>query len=130
MSNNDELIDKEQPDKGMVIISDDVIATIASLAIAETEGVDGIPNNLGGGIVEFLGKKVPGKCVKVDMEEEGAVIDLFVVVNYGVNIQQISKKLQEKVKTQLQTMAGVVVHKVNVHIQGVNMEQGKTTENK
>lgn len=128
MSYNDNLMDKEQQDNGSIIISDDVISTIASLAISETEGVEGIPGNLSGGIVELLGKKSPGKSVKVDMGEEGTIIDVYIVISYGVNIQQVSKQLQEKIKTQLETMAGVTVLKVNVHIQGVNMEQEKTQE--
>ena len=59
----------EYIENGSIQISNEVIATIAGTAAMEVEGVVGMSSNLAGGISELLGKKNPGKGVKVDIRE-------------------------------------------------------------
>ena len=86
-------------EKGNVKISVDVVATIAGIAANEIEGVAGMCGSLAGGIAEFLGsKKSATKGVKVEIQEEVAVIDLYVIVDYGIRIPELAWEIQENVK--------------------------------
>lgn len=65
-------------------------------------------------------KKNPSKGVKVDMNEKSVTIDLYIVVDYGVRIPELSWEIQESVKNNVETMTGLDVLKVNIHIEGVS----------
>jgi uncharacterized alkaline shock family protein YloU len=111
---------KEEIDMGIVKISDEVVGVIAGLATTEIKGVVGMSANLVGGITQILtGKKNLSKGVKVLVGESSATIDLFVVVEYGVKIPEVSKLVQENVKKTVETMTGLVVSAVNIHVQNV-----------
>jgi uncharacterized alkaline shock family protein YloU len=111
---------KEETDMGIVKISDEVVGVIAGLATTEIKGVVGMSANLVGGITQILtGKKNLSKGVKVNVGESSATIDLFVVVEYGVKIPEVSKLIQENVKKTVETMTGLVVSAVNIHVQNV-----------
>lgn len=112
--------DEEEP-IGNIKISVDVVSTIAGIAANEVEGVAGMYGTFAGGIAEMLGaKKNPSKGVKVDMGEGTATIDLYIVVDYGVRIPELSWEIQESVKNNVETMTGLEVLKVNIHIEGVS----------
>lgn len=106
---------------GNVRISVEVVSTIAGIATAELEGVAGMYSSFAGGIAEKLGaKKSPSKGVKVDMTEDTVSIDLYIVVDYGVRIPELAWEIQENVKNNVETMTGLEVEKVNIHIEGVS----------
>lgn len=112
--------DEEEP-IGNIKISVDVVSTIAGIAASEVEGVAGMYGTFAGGIKEMLGaKKNPSKGVKVDMGDGTASIDLYIVVDYGVRIPELSWEIQESVKSNVETMTGLNVLKVNIHIEGVS----------
>ena len=81
-----------------------------------------------GGITELLGMKNLSKGVKVEVNEKEASIDVFLVVEYGSNIAQIGKAVQENVKASIENMTGLDVVQVNVNIQGVSMPKEAKTE--
>jgi uncharacterized alkaline shock family protein YloU len=111
---------REEIDMGIVKISDEVVGVIAGLATTEIKGVVGMSANLVGGITQILtGKKNLSKGVKVNVGETSSTIDLFVVVEYGVKIPDVSKLVQENVKKTVETMTGLVVSAVNIHVQNV-----------
>lgn len=115
--------------KGNVKISTEVVATIAGIAANEINGVSGMCGNIAGGIAELLGnKKNPSKGVKVEITEESAVIDLYVVVEYGIRIPDLAWELQENVKASVESMTGLSVDKVNIHVDGVSFEKDKKTK--
>jgi uncharacterized alkaline shock family protein YloU len=82
---------------------------------------------MSGGIADsitgILGKKNPAKGVKVEVGEKETAIDLYIVVDYGVRIPDVSWQIQENVKKAVETMTGLSVVEVNIHIQGVNLEK-------
>ncbi len=129
MENNKDIIEEITLDEGngKVNISDDVVAAISGIAATEIDGVFGMSGGVVGDIVEKLGaKKSPQKGVKVIVKPEGATIDLYIVVDFGVRIPELAWNVQENVKNSVETMTGIDVLKVNVHIDGVNF---KTPEN-
>jgi len=115
-------------DYGKVTFADEVIAIIAGLAATEIPGVSAMSGGIAGGIVEKLGKKNLSKGVKVEVGEKEAAIDLFIIVDYGVRIPELSWNVQENVKKAVETMTGLNVIEVNIHIQGVNFEKEAKTE--
>lgn len=108
---------------GNVKIADDVVAIIAEIAAKEVKGVYAMSGGIADSITEILGKKNPSKGVKVEVGEKEAAIDLYIVVDYGVRIPDVSWQIQENVKKAVETMTGLIVVEVNIHIQGVNMEK-------
>ena len=114
----------EEEPVGNIKISVDVVSTIAGIATNEVEGVAGMYGTFAGGIAEMLGaKKNPSKGVKVEMTDTNATIDLYIVVDYGVRIPELSWEIQENVKNNVETMTGLEVLKVNIHIEGVSFEK-------
>lgn len=111
---------------GNIKISVDVVAAIAGIATNEVEGVAGMNSSLAGGIAEIFGtKKNVSRGVKVDIKEENTVIDLFITVDYGVRIPELAWEIQENVKNSVETMTGLTVEKVNIHVEGVSFEKEK-----
>ena len=108
---------------GNIKISIDVVSTIAGVATMNCEGVYGMAGTLAGDIAERLGaKKNPNKGVKIDMTETNVSADLYIVVKYGVRIPELAWEVQESVKNNIESMTGLTVDKVNIHIEGVNFD--------
>lgn len=109
---------------GKIRISEEVVATIAGIACSEFEGINSMSGGVTGGIAEFLGaKRGVSKGIKVDIKENDAIIDIHIVVNYGVKIPDIAWAIQERVKAEVEKMTGLNVKKVNIHVDGVNIEK-------
>lgn len=111
---------KNEIDMGIVKISDEVVGVIAGLATAEVKGIVGMSASLVGGITQILtGKKNLSKGVKVTVGENSAAIDLYVVVEYGIRIPDVALEVQENVRKAVESMTGLDVSAVNVHVQNV-----------
>jgi len=121
-------IKKDSEEFGTVKISDDVVSVISGLAATEIKGVAGMSGGIAGGIAELLGRKNQSKGVKVTIGENEVNIDLHVVMEYGVKIPDVAWEIQEKVKKAVETMTGLNVVEVNIHVQGVTMDKVKDEE--
>ena len=108
---------------GEVKIADEVIAIIAGLAATEVKGVAGMCGNITNELVSKLGMKKLSKGVRVNVEGSHVSVDLAIELDYGVSIAQISKTVQEKVKTAIENMTGLTIDEVNVRIAGVALEE-------
>jgi len=107
-------------------ISNDVVAVIAGVAVAEVSGVAGMAGGFAGGITEVLsGKKNLAKGIKVEVTEEQAKIDVNIIVEYGSRIPDVAFEIQNRVKKAVESMTGLKVEEVNVHVQGVNTDTAK-----
>nr|WP_320145765.1 Asp23/Gls24 family envelope stress response protein [uncultured Anaeromusa sp.] len=109
----------EQNEVGTIRIADEVVGIIAGMAATEIPGVAGMSGGLVGGIAEMLGKKNLAKGVKVEVGEKEAAVDLYVIMEYGVRLPDIAIQVQENVKHAIESMTGLEVVEVNVHVQGV-----------
>lgn len=107
-------------------ISDDVVAVIAGVAVSEVPGVAGMAGGFAGGISEvFSGKKNLAKGIKVDIEEGTTKVDVNIIVEYGSRIPDVAFEIQNRVKKAVESMTGLKVEEVNVHVQGVNTDVSK-----
>ena len=126
---SDEFInDNDNKEYGSVKISDDVVAIIAGVAATEIPGVTSMSGGITGGFSEMLGMKNLSKGVKVELKDSDVSIDVFITVEYGKNISEIGKNVQQNVKNSVETMTELNVVEVNVNIQGVNIPK-ETKEN-
>ena len=128
LENKEEVNTEEVTGEG-IQIADDVVAIIAGKAVSEVSGVAGMAGGFAGGITEVLsGKKNLSKGLKVDITEKDAKIDVNIIVEYGVRIPDVAFEIQNRVKKAVETMTGLKVLNVNVHVQGVNTVEEKTEQ--
>ena len=113
---------------GAIRIADEVVSIIAGLAATEVDGVAGMSGGLVGGIAEMLGRKNFAKGVKVEVGEKEAAVDLYIIVKYGVRIPDVALAVQENVKQAIETMTGLSVVEVNIHVQGVGVPEEEPKE--
>ncbi len=104
---------------GEVNISYDVLAVISAMAALEVDGVVGMAGNITSEIVEKLGMKKLSKGVHVDVAENSVMIDVAIILRMNENIINISKRVQDKIKTTVENMTGLEVANVNVNISNV-----------
>ena len=114
-----DFIERRDTDLGSIRIADEVVAIVAGLAATEVKGVAGMSGGLAGGIAEILGRKNLSKGVKVEVGEKEAAVDMFIIAEYGVRIPDVAIQIQENVKAAIESMTGLNVVEVNVHVQGV-----------
>lgn len=127
-----EKLDKEitVEDAG-ITIADDAVAIIAGKAVSEVEGINSMAGGFAGGITEVLsGKKNLAKGIKVESEGKNIKIDVHIIVEYGTRIPDVAFDIQNRVKKNVETMTGLKVVEVNVHVQGVNTEYDNETPEK
>lgn len=115
---------------GSVVFATDVIATIAGLAATEVEGVASMAGTASSSSLADIftrknqSSKALTKGVRVDLDENKAVtIHLTIIVDYGSPIPEVAGNIQENVKKAIETMSGLTVSSVDVHVQGVSFER-------
>lgn len=107
-----------------LVISEDVIGIIAGLAAAEVEGVSGMSLGFVDGINQIIGgNKKYSKGVKITLDGKDVVVDLYVIVKYGVRIPDIAFSIQNSVKNSVEAMTGLNVKSVNINVQGVSFDK-------
>ena len=123
MSEEKDLV-KSDAGLGAIKIADEVVSIIAGLAATEIDGIAG----MSGGVAEMLGRKNFSKGVKVEVGEREAAVDLFIIVKYGARIPDVALAAQENIKRAIETMTGLSVVEVNVHVQGVSFPEEENKE--
>ena len=113
----------EAKDIGAVHIADEVIAIIAGMAAMEVEGVAGMVGKFGGELVELLGRKNLSKGVNVEVGEDFVSLELAVIIEYGSALVDVTRSIQDRVKSAVETMTGLEVNEVNIKVAGVNVEK-------
>ena len=105
---------------GTIQISEDVVATIATTAALEVDGVGGLMN---ANMADFLGgKKLTAKGVRVELEDGALQVHLFIMIRYGYAVADVAGKVQSSVFATLHDMTGFDVKAVNVHVGGICFE--------
>ena len=104
-------------------ISEEVIITIASVAVSEIEGVSGTGTGIVEGFARMFSKKPSTGGIKVAMTETDVSIDMNVIMKYGVRIPEVAWNIQDAVKKEVELMTGLAVEKVNVRVVGIEVPQ-------
>ena len=125
MADNRKVVKIKEDNLGEVHVADEVVAIIAGLAATEVEGVASMAGNITNDLVSKLGMKNLSKGVKVEVAEKTVSVEVALNISYGYSIPEVSEKVQEKVKSAIETMTGLSVAIVNVRIATVDMKNTK-----
>ncbi|MBU0495380.1 MAG: Asp23/Gls24 family envelope stress response protein [Chloroflexi bacterium] len=110
---------------GKIEVSPHAIATIAGHAVMSCYGVVGMATTtLKDGLTEILQQENYGRGVKVHLVEDQIIIDLYVVIEYGVRISEVAQNIMISVKYAVERSLGLPVIQVNVYVQGLRVSDG------
>ena len=119
MAENKTYITQTQ-ENGSVMISEDVISTIADHAIHEVEGFVALSTKPGADIVDRIVKKNWGKGMKITIgEDDRLTVDCNVIIAYGQSVVTVAQSIQETLTSALESMTGVNVASINVNVCGI-----------
>ena len=111
--------EESRTDYGTIKIHKNVIASIASIAAVEIDGVKRIGGDLKSGLYELVGKKALASIkVEIDRNEE-VKIEIPLVIRYGFNVPDIAARVQENVRAALDKMTNLTVKDINVNVQSI-----------
>lgn len=114
---------------GKIEIAPEVIEVITGIAASEVKGVASMRGNFATDVVEKFGGTTHSKGVKVDLTEEGIIIDLFVVLEFGLSIPKVAESLQTNIRQTLMNMTALEISEINIHVVGIQMEQERNDSN-
>ena len=121
--NENMTIDMERDqESGQITYANEVIATIVSVATSEVEGISGIAGSTSALSGRIAKGKIP-RGVRVDMNSGDVSVDVSVTVDYGMPIQKVGRNAQENVRKSIESMTGLHVDKVDLHVVGVSFEK-------
>ena len=123
-------MDEEKDLNQEINVANDVVATIAGMAVAKVDGVAKMAGGFTEGLKAISGKKQMSRGIKVETEEDTVKIEINIIVKYGVNIREVAKNIQNIVKEEVENMTGNKVEKVVVNVQGVKVDEPDSEEEK
>ena len=117
-------VDVDLQNGGSITYANEVIAIIAGVAANEIDGIAGMCTS--GGFGDIIGRnRNITRGVRVELGSEEASVDLYAIVEYGFPIQKVAAEVQENVRKAIESMTGLHVVRVDVHVQGVSFEKEK-----
>ena len=108
---------------GFIRVADEVVSTIAGLAVTEVDGVARLTGNVPGDRMADRGSKAISKGIRVIYGGNTIRVYVSIVVKFGFNIVEVSGAVQDKVKQALQTMTGLTPSVVNVRVSGIEFSE-------
>ena len=110
---------------GTVSFATEVVATIAGLAATEVDGVASMSSPSSGFADMFTRKNTRNftKGVRIDLDGTKVTVDITIVVDYGSPVPDVARSIQENVKKAIETMSGLDVRSVDVHVSGISFER-------
>lgn len=110
-------------------VSEEIVSMIAARAALRVSGV----SRLNGEFTDQLTKKILGKenivrGIALTREEEGLGIDIYLNVEFGARIPDLAWEVQSSVKEAVESVTGLAVQMVNIHVQGVNLQKDLSQE--
>lgn len=102
---------------GEIVIAPHVLEVITGIAAAKVDGVHSLHNKR---LTDSLSKSALDRGVYLQTDEEGLVTaDIYVYLEYGVNVPAVSMDIQRAVKTAVFNYADVTIDTVNIHVNGI-----------
>ena len=120
-------LDQDQDSTGTITYANEVVAVIAGVAANEVEGVAGMC--AANGISEVFSRNTKNvtRGIKVELGTEEVSVDIYLMIEYGTPIQTAAQNVQENVRKAIETMTGLHVVKVDVHVTNVIFEKDEQT---
>lgn len=113
---------QKKTELGNIELSNDVITTICGGAATECYGVVGMASQkMSDGFYDLLGRDNYSKGIVVEAGDTGAIINLYIIIGYGIKISEIVYEVQKKVKYVLENTLDIDVEEVNVYVQSIKI---------
>lgn len=103
---------------GKTTISPEVVHKIARLTTLSVQGVSRMACYRGS-LEKVLGKN-EFKGVKVDIRDEKAFVDIFVILMSNFNVRDVSREIQSRVARAISEMVGMEVGGVTIHVMDID----------
>lgn len=117
------MILKTNSELGEVSIANSVIADIAGAVATKCYGVVGMASrNKKDGIVNLLKPDSMSKGINISIEEDGVVVEIHLIAEYGININTVCKSIVNRVRYTIENAVGIKVNRVNVRVEGVRVD--------
>ncbi len=117
------MVETNKSELGGMNIANEVLGIVAGIAATEIDGVAAMSGGLVRGIAEMLGRKNLSKGVKLEETDEGVIVELNLIVDFEVNIPDVTEEVQRNVKKSLEKMTGVDVKAVNINVLGIDIPE-------
>lgn len=115
---------KTNTDMGTITIDENVIATLAGVSAMESYGIVGMASkNATDGLIELLKWDSLTKGIKVHSKGNALIIDLHVILQYGVKISVVAKNIIERVKFNVEKLTGQKIDAINIYVQGIRVQK-------
>lgn len=109
---------------GDIKIENEVIAKYAGSSAVECFGVVGMASvNVKDGIVRLLKKDNITRGVNVNIKDDALIINLHIIVAYGVSISAVADNLISNVRYKVEEFTNMKVNKINVIVEGVRITE-------
>lgn len=109
-------------DKQTNRVSEEIVSMIAARATLRTPGVSKLNEDLTDNLTKkIFGKEKIARGIGLSREEDGIGIDIYLSVEYGAKIPDLAWEVQRSVKDAVESVTGLSVVKVNIHVQGVTL---------
>lgn len=119
------LSSNEKGDETRVDLS--VLEVILGIAARKVDGVSEMRGSLKTGIDRLFGRTNRGKGVSLKADDDNLTADVYVYLDYGVNVPQVSMELQKKLTLQLEQMTNLKLESINIHVVGLISEEEKSS---
>lgn len=109
---------------GRIEVAPEVLATIAHFAALRVEGVSRlapIPPD----IARMFRRATRQNGIVLDLSDNQVRFNIYVIMGPHVNILEASRQIQQAVVEAIDTMVGIPVDAVNVHVEDVVYQQGE-----
>ena len=111
---------------GNLVISEDVIASIAVTASKDIEGVSGFASKPVKLQNFYKISDSASKSVEVTMTETDIKIHIYIKVTQDAKIPLVAEKVQQNIKNAVQNMTGTMVSEVDVTVSTVDLDDAPT----
>lgn len=109
---------------GTITVSSKLIAQISGTVAESCYGVVGMAaRNRADGIVSLLYGDNKTKGIRVQIDENRAVVEIHIVVEFGINIQSVCKSIASRVRYTLEGSIGIPVKSVNIRVEGIRVSE-------
>ena len=104
-------------DRGVVQISNGVISSVVKKYTLEVPGVVRFQQQgMLDGLFDVLSKRPIDRSIEMDLQANGAIITLTLILQFGVRIPEVCQNIQDTIKEKVESLTGYPVAKVNVNV--------------
>lgn len=109
---------------GQIVITEGAIADLIGWTVLECYGVVGMASpNLARGVARLLTRDKLHQGIRVDRSHDRLEVDLFIVVEYGLNVAEVAGNVRSQVMYTVERATGRPITELHIHVQGVKVSE-------